>query len=281
MKEKTEAEVALNGVVTANVTEAGNHQSPTKSKAGSGHLRITKKAQTDWPKDFKLTVMVPVYNESATMLAILDKVLAVDVPKEIIIVDDGSTDGTRELLKEQVEGKHENVVVVFHKANRGKGAAIRTAIRFATGSVCLVQDADLELDPNEYPRLLEPIVNDQADVVYGSRFLNAGAHRLNFFWHYISNFILTTFSNMLTNLHLTDMETCYKVVRTDVLRKLPLRSNGFDIEPEITAKLARAKVRIWEVPVTYVGRDYKEGKKINWTDGVQAILAIIRYRLRD
>lgn len=232
------------------------------------------------PEGFRLTVLMPVYNERKTVLEIIRRVLAVEIPKELIVVDDCSTDGTRDLLREEVERKIPEVRVVYHERNRGKGAALRTAIPLATGAVCLIQDADLEYDPAEYPVLLQPILDGRADVVYGSRFLG-GPHRVLLFWHYLGNQVLTFLSNMFTNLNLTDMETCYKVCRTELLQSLPLRSNGFDIEPELTAKLAKKRARIYEVPISYSGRDYSEGKKIGWKDGVRALWCIVRFRFWD
>jgi glycosyltransferase involved in cell wall biosynthesis len=232
------------------------------------------------PERFKLSVLMPVYNERATIVNILERVRAVDLPKEILVVDDGSTDGTREILRGEIDGKLPDVGVFYHERNRGKGAAVRTAIAAATGTVSLIQDADLEYDPWEYYQLLEPILDGRADVVYGSRFIGGGPHRVHLFWHCLGNRLLTTLSNMLTNLNLTDMETCYKVVRTDLLQSLPLRANRFDLEPELTALLASARARIYEVPISYSGRDYSEGKKIGWRDGVQAVHCIIRCRLR-
>ncbi len=234
-----------------------------------------------WPSSFKLSVLMPVYNEEKTIEAILERVLASPIPKEVILVDDGSTDDTRAILRRIVKEKSE-VRVFFHAKNGGKGAALRTAIRHATGAVCLVQDADLEYDPDEYGALLQPIWDGRADVVYGSRFLGGtGAHRVHLFWHAVGNRALTTFSNACTNLNLTDMETCYKVVKTDLLQSLTLRSCGFEIEPELTAKLAKQRARIYEVPISYSGRDYSEGKKIGWRDGVRALWAISRYRIGD
>ena len=228
--------------------------------------------------DFKLSVLMPVYNERQTIREVLTRVAEVGLPKEIIVVDDGSTDGTREVLREIEAENHEGVRIFFHPHNRGKGAAVRTAISHATGTVCLIQDADLEYDPREYFQLLEPIVDGRADAVYGSRFVGGGAHRVHLFWHYLGNQMLTKFSNMLTNLNLTDMETCYKVVRTELLHSLTLRANRFELEPELTAKLARARARIYEVPISYSGRDYAEGKKIGWRDGVQAVWCIVKFR---
>lgn len=224
----------------------------------------------------KLSVIIPVYNEAKTIEEILRRVQAVELglEKEIIVVDDGSTDGTRAIL----EGfTSPSIRVIFHTKNQGKGAALQTGFAAATGDILLVQDADLEYDPREYPKLLEPILDGRADVVYGSRFLG-GPHRVLFFWHYLGNRILTTFSNMVSNLNLTDMETCYKVFRKDVLQRLKLKSKRFGFEPEITVKLAKLKCRVYEVPISYSGRDYAEGKKITWKDGLAAIFHILRYR---
>lgn len=233
------------------------------------------------PKEYVLSVLMPVYNEKATILEIVRRVREVEIPKEIVLVDDGSKDGTRDVLRNELEGKYPDVKVVFHPENRGKGAAIRTAIEHATGDYLIVQDADLEYDPREYFALLEPILDGRADVVYGSRFLGGGAHRVHFFWHRLGNGFLTLLSNMLTNLNLTDMEVCYKVFKSEIIKNIPLRCNRFDFEPEITAKVARRKCRIYEVPISYSGRDYSEGKKIGWRDGVQAIWTILKYRFKD
>jgi Glycosyl transferase family 2 len=230
------------------------------------------------PAGFKLSVLMPVYNERKTIREVLQRVRAVALPMEIIVVDDGSTDGSRDVLHELAAAHMENVKIVFHPQNRGKGAAVRTAIAHAAGTICLIQDADLEYDPREYFQLLEPIVDGRADAVYGSRFAGGGAHRVHLFWHKLGNQLLTTFSNAMTNLNLTDMETCYKVVRTDLLQSLTLRANRFELEPELTAKLAKARARIYEVPISYSGRDYAEGKKIGWRDGVQAVWCIFKYR---
>lgn len=225
----------------------------------------------------KLSIVIPVYNERATLPKVLQKVKKSPFEKEIIIVDDGSEDGTREFLR----GLNEDGVRVFyHDRNRGKGAAVRTGFREASGDVVIVQDADLEYDPEDYPNLLEPILDGRADVVYGSRFLG-GPHRVLFFWHYAGNRILTLLSNMLTNLNLTDMETCYKAFRREVIQSLELKSNGFDIEPEITVKVARAGYRIYETPISYSGRDYREGKKITWKDAVPAVWALVRFRFLE
>ncbi|MEE8378362.1 MAG: glycosyltransferase family 2 protein [Candidatus Aminicenantaceae bacterium] len=227
----------------------------------------------------KLSVIIPVYNEKNTVHKIIRQVLDVklDMEKEIILIDDGSTDGTREIL-ENLE--YPNVKVKLHEKNQGKGAALRTGFSLATGDFVIIQDADLEYDPREYPILLTPLLDGRADAVYGSRFLG-GPHRVLFFWHYIGNKMLTTLSNILSNLNLTDMETCYKVFRKETLDKLTLKSKRFGIEPEITIKLARQKSRIYEVPISYSGRDYTEGKKIGWKDGVAAIYHLIRFKFFD
>lgn len=233
------------------------------------------------PGSFTLSVIIPVYNECDTILELLDRVREVDLKKEILVVDDASTDGTRTLLEDEVEHAVPGVRVFYHPVNRGKGAAIRTAIAHVTGDFVLIQDADLEYDPREYFKLLEPLLDGRADVVFGSRFLGGGPHRVLLFWHRLGNGVLTLLSNMLTNLNLTDMEVCYKVFRADVLRNISLRSNRFDFEPEITAKVARRGYRIYEVPISYSGRDYSEGKKIGWKDGFQAIWTILKYRFLD
>jgi glycosyltransferase involved in cell wall biosynthesis len=229
------------------------------------------------PSVLVLSVLIPVYNERATIELILDQVHAVGVRKEIICVDDFSTDGTREMLQRMKDSGRIDKLI-FHDLNRGKGAAIRTALAASTGNVVIVQDADLEYDPADWPGLLEPILDGRADAVFGSRFLG-GPHRVLYFWHSVGNLCLTTFSNMLTNLNLTDMETCYKAIRGDVARALHLTSDRFGFEPEITARLSRAKVRIFEVPISYSGRTYAEGKKIGWKDGVAAIMHILRFNL--
>lgn len=232
-------------------------------------------------QDYTLSVLIPVYNERETLQEILARVRDVEIKKEVVLVDDGSTDGTRDLLREQIEGRYPDVKVVYHEKNAGKGAAIRTAIGHATGDYMIIQDADLEYDPREYFNLLAPILDGRADVVFGSRFLGGGAHRVHFFWHRLGNGVLTLLSNMLTNLNLTDMEVCYKVFKAEVLKNINLKSNRFDFEPEITAKVAKKRYRIYEVPISYSGRDYEEGKKIGWKDGVQAIWTIIKYRFSD
>ncbi|MCL4466847.1 MAG: bifunctional glycosyltransferase/class I SAM-dependent methyltransferase [Chloroflexi bacterium] len=230
----------------------------------------------------KLSVIIPAYNERFTLAEIVARVLAVPLPleREVVLVDDCSSDGTGKVADE-LSGRYPEVRAVHHSHNQGKGAALRTGFQRATGDVLLVQDADLEYDPADYPRLLAPILGDRADVVYGSRFGGGQEHRVLYFWHTVGNTVLTLLSNMATDLNLTDMETCYKVFRADLLRGLPLRSNRFGFEPEITAKMAKLRARIVEVPISYQGRTYQEGKKIGWKDGVKAILTILRYTLMD
>ncbi len=229
-------------------------------------------------EDVVLSVLIPVYNERNTIHTILDAVHAVPVRKQVICVDDCSTDGTREELQ-RLHAAGRIDVLQLHEHNKGKGAAIRTALAASTGNVVIVQDADLEYDPADWPGMLEPIIDGRADAVFGSRFLG-GPHRVLYFWHSVGNFVLTTFSNMLTNLNLTDMETCYKAIRGEVARSLHLTSDRFGFEPEVTARLAQRKdVRIFEVPISYSGRTYAEGKKIGWKDGVAAIWHIVRFNL--
>jgi glycosyltransferase involved in cell wall biosynthesis len=229
------------------------------------------------PDRFTLSVVVPVYNERDAFPELLPRVLQSPYRKEVLVVDDCSQDGSRDLVQRAAE-VHPEVRALFHRENRGKGAALRTGFDAATGDVVLVQDADLEYDPSEYPRLLEPILDGRADVVYGSRFLG-GPHRVMFFWHMIGNQVLTLYSNMLTNLNLTDMETCYKVFRREVLGSFRLESDRFGFEPEVTARVAKGNFRVYEVPISYSGRDYREGKKITWKDGVAALWHITKFNL--
>lgn len=229
------------------------------------------------PDTLRLSVVIPIYNELETLGEIIRRVRAVPIPKEIILVDDGSTDGTRDLLA-TMEGE-EDLLVLYHAQNKGKGAALRTGFTCATGDIVLVQDADLEYDPAQYPELIQPIVEDKADVVYGSRFQAGAPHRVLYFWHSVANRMLTTLSNMFTDLNLTDMETCYKVFRREVIEAIApkLKQDRFGIEPEITAKVARHKYRVFEIGISYSGRTYQEGKKIGLRDAVQALWCILRY----
>ena len=227
-----------------------------------------------------LSVVIPVYNESSTIDQIVAAVQAVELDKQIIIVDDGSTDGTREKIEQLAAAAPDgSLKTVFQKRNMGKGAALRSGFAAATGDIILIQDADLEYDPQDYPTLIEPILSGEADVVYGSRFVGAQAHRVLYFWHSIGNRLLTLLSNMFTDLNLTDMETCYKVFRREVIEQVHLCENRFGIEPEMTAKIARLRCRVFEVGIAYRGRTYAEGKKIGWRDGLRAIWCIFKYNL--
>jgi len=227
----------------------------------------------------KLSVVMPVYNESATLRQIVDRVLAVPIELELICVDDGSSDGSREILDEIARAHGQQVKVLFQPRNLGKGAALRRGIREAIGEYVVIQDADLEYDPAEYPQLLEPLTAGKADVVYGSRFLGAGPHRVLYFWHSVGNWLLTLLSNMLTNLNMTDMETCYKVFRREVIQGIPIEENRFGFEPEVTVKIAKRRLRVYEVGISYSGRTYEEGKKIGWRDGFRALWVLFKYSL--
>ena len=228
----------------------------------------------------KLTVVIPCYNERDTIATIIDAVRASPYPdKEIIVVDDCSRDGTREVLREKIEPSGLVDKVVYHEVNQGKGAALRTGFKHATGDIVIVQDADMEYDPQEYGRLVEPIRAGKADVVFGSRFLGGDSHRVLYFWHTMGNKFLTLLSNVFTNLNLTDMETCYKAFRRELLQGFQIEENRFGFEPEITAKVARSRCRVYEVGISYHGRTYEEGKKIGWKDGVRAIYCILKYNL--
>jgi glycosyltransferase involved in cell wall biosynthesis len=275
----------MTDIGTSPATPAGAPPLPTDRAAVTGpganapvRAMSRMRGRTPLPREqVRLSVLIPVYNEELTIEMIVDQVHAVPVQKEVICVNDKSTDGTAAVLDRlAAAGRIDRLI--HHPVNRGKGAAIRTALAASTGNVVIVQDADLEYDPADWPALLEPIVEGQADAVFGSRFLG-GAHRVLYFWHSVGNAGLTTFSNMLTNLNLTDMETCYKAVRGDLARGLRLTSDRFGFEPEITARLAQANARIFEVPIGYSGRTYAEGKKIGWRDGVAAVWHIIKFNV--
>ena len=226
----------------------------------------------------KLSVVIPVYNEHDTLDEIISRVRATPFEKEIVLVDDYSTDGSRDIL--ETYAKDPDIRIYHHEKNMGKGASLRTGFAHVTGDIVIIQDADLEYDPAEYENLLKPILDGKADVVYGSRFMG-GPRRVLYFWHSVANNILTLFSNMMTNLNLTDMETCYKVFRREVLSEITIKSNRFGVEPELTAKISKMDLRVYDIPVTYSGRKYDEGKKIGWKDAVMAFFYIIRYRFFD
>jgi glycosyltransferase involved in cell wall biosynthesis len=240
-------------------------------------------ARIDGMERPRLSVLVPVYNEAGTVRTLLERVMAVPIPKEVIVVDDCSSDGTRAVLEElrgaRGDTAENRLVLLFQDRNQGKGAAVRRALGQVTGEIAILQDADLEYDPNEYPRLMQPILDGHADVVYGSRF-SGSPRRVLLFWHTVGNRLLTLLSNMCTNLNLTDMETCYKAFRAEILKQIPIRSNRFGLEPELTAKVAHLRCRIYEVPISYHGRQYSEGKKIGWKDAVSAVWTILRFTVQ-
>jgi glycosyltransferase involved in cell wall biosynthesis len=226
----------------------------------------------------KLSVVMPVYNEQATLSEVISRVLAVPLEIELLCVDDGSSDGSREILAE-LEASHPQIRVMLQPKNMGKGAALRRGIQEATGDFIIIQDADLEYDPSDYSALLMPLIEGKADVVYGSRFLGSGPHRVLYYWHSVGNWILTLLSNALTNMNMSDMETCYKVFRREILQSIPIEENRFGFEPEITVKIAKRHLRVYEVGISYWGRTYEEGKKIGWKDGFRALYCLLKYTL--
>jgi len=228
----------------------------------------------------RLTVVIPVYNERTTLRAVVERVVAVPIALEVLCVDDGSQDGSREILAE-LQSQYPQISVILQPRNMGKGAALRRGIQEAKGEFVVIQDADLEYDPADYPLLLDPLVQGKADVVYGSRFLGAAPHRVLYFWHSVGNRLLTLLSNCLTNINLTDMETCYKAFRREVIQSIPIEENRFGFEPEITVKVAKRHLRIYEVGISYWGRTYEEGKKIGWKDGVQAVWCLLKYAIKE
>ena len=225
----------------------------------------------------KISIIIPCYNEVSTIEIIIDKIKKIEIDKEIIIVDDFSKDGSKEKIKSDIKNKYLDIIDIYHDRNMGKGAAIRTGISNATGEIIIIQDADLEYDPNDYHKLIRPIKNGYADVVYGSRFIGGSEKRVLYFWHTIGNKFLTILSNMFSNLNLTDMEVCYKAFKSEVIKNIDLKENRFGFEPEVTAKIAKKNIRIYEIGIKYFGRKYSEGKKITWKDGFSAIRCIFKY----
>jgi glycosyltransferase involved in cell wall biosynthesis len=229
----------------------------------------------------KLSVVMPVYNEHATLRTVVERVLSVkDISLELICIDDGSRDGSREILGKLQDEHPQQIRVLLQPQNMGKGAALRRGIQEATGNFVIIQDADLEYDPHDYPLLLDPLIQGKADVVYGSRFLGSGPHRVLYFWHSVGNWLLTLLSNCLTNINLSDMETCYKAFRREIIQSIPIEENRFGFEPEITVKVAKRGLRIYEVGISYWGRTYEEGKKIGWKDGIRAIWCLFKYAVK-
>ena len=225
----------------------------------------------------KISIIIPCYNEVSTIEIIIEKIKKIEIEKEIIVVDDFSEDGSKEKIKSDIKNKYLDIIDIYHDRNMGKGAAIRTGISNATGEIIIIQDADLEYDPNDYHELIRPIKNGYADVVYGSRFIGGSEKRVLYFWHTIGNKFLTLLSNMFSNLNLTDMEVCYKAFKSEVIKNIDLKENRFGFEPEVTAKIAKKNIRIYEIGIKYFGRKYSEGKKITWKDGVSAIRCILKY----
>jgi glycosyltransferase involved in cell wall biosynthesis len=255
-----------------------SHRSASNPCACPDILSSTK--ALDLLQSMKLSVIIPCFNEVQTIESLIEAVRRAPVSDiEIVVVDDGSSDGTRKLLQDLAESNQPDLKILFHQANQGKGAALRTGFRSATGDICIVQDADLEYDPQEFPIVIAPILQNKADVVFGSRFQGGRAHRVVYFWHSMGNAFLTLLSNMFTDLNLTDMETCYKAFRREIIQQINIEENRFGFEPEVTAKVAKLRCRIYEVGISYYGRTYDEGKKIGWKDGIRAIYCIIKYNL--